>query len=339
MNPVYLFGIISFLADTVYEGGRSLIPVVLKGYPLEAFGILSGVAEGSGYLLRALSGILADKLSAHWLFMAIGYSLVLSYPLSALFPTLSAFIVAVVVERLGKAIRNPARDALLASIADDPGKAFAIVEIMDQAGAVLGPSLAFALLLLGLEAREALLLYAIPGALIFIPLLMLRKVKPKPRKREVTWKPSAIVIFSFFTGLTFAQPILVAASGKGMAPLVYTIAMLSDAVFAYPMGMLRGKRAIMSAVLLAPASLSIRHPFLAPYAGAAIAYTEVTLRALIAEAGGKGKLYGLAFASLGFGSLIGGIIMPMLDDVKLLLYSISLSGLGAMLALRSSRSM
>ncbi len=337
MNPVYLFGLISFLADTVYEGGRSLIPVVLKGYSLEALGILSGVAEGSGYLLRAISGILADKLSAQWLFMAIGYSLVLSYPLSALLPTLSVFIIAIIVERIGKAIRNPARDALLASVAEDPGKAFAIVEIMDQMGAVLGPSLAFALLLLGFEARHALLLYVIPGLLLFIPLFMLRGIKPKPKRKEVVWKGSSIVAFSFFIGLTFAQPILVAASGKEMAPLIYAIAMLSDALFAYPMGRLKGKEAILAAILLAPASLSMRHPLLAPYAGAAIAYTEVTLRALIAEAGGQGKLYGLAFAALGFGSLIGGIIMPMLSDMELLIYSLTVSSMGALITLRSHR--
>lgn len=336
MNPIYLFGLLSFLADTIYEGGRSLIPVVLKGYSLEAFGILSGIAEGSGYLLRAISGILADKLSAHWLFMAIGYSLVLSYPLSALLPTLSVFIIAIIVERIGKAIRNPARDALLASVAEDPGKAFAIVEMMDQLGAVLGPSLAFALLLLGFEAKRALLLYLIPGFLLFIPLFMLRKIKPRPRKKEVVWKGSSIVIFSFFIGLTFAQPILVAASGKSLAPLVYAVAMLSDALFAYPLGLLKGKKAILSAVLLAPASLSIRHPFLAPYAGAAIAYTEVTLRALIAEAGGKGKLYGLAFAALGFGSLIGGVVMPMLNDLELLIYSLAVASTGVIITLKSS---
>ncbi|UXD22023.1 hypothetical protein IPA_00960 [Ignicoccus pacificus DSM 13166] len=328
------------LADTVYEGGRSLAPVLIyPHYGLEGIGVLSGVAEGSGYLLRALSGVLADRLGAHWTFMFIGYMLTLSYPLSALYPTLGVFIAAVLIERIGKAIRSPSKEALLASVAKDPGRDFGIVELMDQVGAIIGPFLAFLLLSYGLGAREVLLLYTIPALALVPLLLMLRKLRAKPRKKLVNWSPSKLALFSFLIGLGFAQPILVAGGGeaKGIsAPLLYTSVMLTDALVALPLGMLYSRSrslAFILPVLLAPASLSIYYPVLAPYAGIAIAYEEVVLKAMIADMGGGGTKYGLAFASLGIGSLIGGMLMPALSPLQLLLYSLSTSALAVIVSM------
>jgi hypothetical protein len=336
---------ISLLADMVYEGGRSLAPALLVSkYGLEGIGILSGLAEGSGYLLRALSGILADKLGAHWHFMFVGYLLTFSYPLSALYPSLTVFIFAVILERVGKAIRSPSKEALLASVAKDPGRDFAVVELMDQVGAILGPALAFCLISQGFEPRSALILYVVP-ALVLIPLLLLiGKLKPEPREVKLFWTPSKLAVFSFLIGLSFAQPMMTAGGGeaKGLSsPFVYTLIMISDALLAIPLGNLYSKNrriALMLPPLLAPASLSLYYPELAPYAGMAIAYEEVVLKAMIAEMGGSGTRYGLAFASLGLGSLLGGIIMPLLSPLELLLYSFSTSTLAVIVSSASLKS-
>ncbi len=337
MDLVFIFGLISMLADTVYEGGRSLIPTLLyPHYGLEGLGLLSGVAEGSGYLLRALSGVLADRLGAHWSFMFFGYLMVLSYPLSALFPSLTIFIIAVFLERIGKAIRSPSKAALLSAVSRDPGRDFGIVELMDQVGAIVGPFAAFLLLSLGFTAREALLLYVIPAVALIPLLLMLRGIKPKEKRRALLWTPSRVALFSFLIGLGFAQPILVAggAEAKGIsAPLAYTVAMLVDALVAVPLGKLYSSKkriALLLPPVLAPASLSLYFPQLIPYAGVAIAYEEVVLKAMISEAGGTGTLYGLAFASLGLGSLIGGVLMPLLSPIALFLFS-TLTSLGAVI--------
>ncbi len=333
MDVVYIFGLISMLADFVYEGGRSLIPVVLSNYTLTEMGILSGVSEGLGYLLRALSGYVADKLSIHWSMMFLGYLAVSAYPLAAIYPVFGTFLAAVIIERIGKAIRSPARDALLASATNNPGRAFGIVETFDQIGAIAGPLTAFALLSLGFEAKQGLLLYIIPSLALIPLLLTLRMLKAKRRRKELVWKPSNVVLFSFFVGASFIQPILSIANAGEKAPLFYAIIMLTDAILAIPLGILyerRRKLAITLAIPLAPASLTLYFPYLAPYAGFAIAYTEVVLRAIIAEAGGSGTLYGLAYASLGIGSLIGGVIMPSLTPQTLLLYSTFMASLGVM---------
>ncbi len=328
MDVVYIFGLISMLADFVYEGGRSLIPVVLSNYTLAEIGLLSGLSEGLGYILRALSGYVADKLSLHWSMMFLGYLAVSAYPAAALYPVFGTFLAAVVIERVGKAIRSPARDALLAAATDNPGRAFGIVETFDQVGAILGPLTAFALLSAGLEARQSLLFYFVP-ALALIPLILtLRKLKARTKKKELVWKPSSVVLFSFFIGASFIQPILsIAKAGEG-APLFYAIVMLTDALFAIPLGVLYERRKRLTiglAIPLAPASLTLYTPYLAPYAGLAIAYMEVVLKAIIAEAGGSGTLYGMAYASLGFGSILGGIIMPTLGPQLLTLYSLGMS--------------
>ncbi len=318
----YLFGAISLLADFVYEGGRSAIPVEVKG--LEALGLVSGLSEGLGYLLRALSGVLADKLSAHYAFMFLGYSLVVAYPLAALFPSLTAFIIAVVVERIGKAVRSPARDALVASNVKDPGKAFAIIEVMDQVGAVLGPLALFLLSrVYGLE--RAMLFYFVPYFIMLIILLKLRKLRAVPRKRAVLWRASSVALFSFLVGASFAQPILSVASAPSPI-LAYSFVMLVDAFasLAFSKGY---RKAVYLLPFLSLSSLSIKIWYFIPLAGVAIAFTEVVVRALIAEAGGRGTLYGLAYASMGLGYLLGGLVMPLLPVHALALYSLSLSSL------------
>jgi len=337
LNYVVIFGLISLLADTVYEGGRSLIPVFLyPKYGLEGLGIVSGVAEGSGYALRALSGILADRLGAHWIFMVIGYSMILSYPLSALFPTLTAFTVAIILERIGKAIRSPSKEALLASAVRDPGRDFGLVELMDQVGAIMGPLVAFLMIYMGLSAREALLAYLVPGLALFPLLWTLRKLKAASKRKALLWTPSKMALFSFLIGMSFVQPILVAggAEARGLSsPLIYSVVMMSDALFALPLGLLYSRNKKLSLLLpplLAPATLSLYFPLLAPYAGLAIAYEEVVLKAMIAEAGGRGTLYGLAYASLGLGSLIGGLVIPSLPPHMLPLYSVLLSSLAVL---------
>ncbi|ABU81982.1 major facilitator superfamily MFS_1 [Ignicoccus hospitalis KIN4/I] len=317
----YLFGLVSMLADFVYEGGRSAIPAEIRD-PVE-LGIISGTSEGLGYLLRALSGVMADKLGAHYLFMFLGYSLVVAYPIAALIPSLTTFLVAVVVERIGKAIRSPARDALVAANVEDPGKAFAIIEVMDQAGAVAGPLTLF-LLSSYFGLRESMVVFFIPYIIMILILLKLRNLKVVPRKKEVVWSAGSAVAFSFLIGASFVQPILSVASAP-QPVLGYALVMLVDALASVLMGKFF-RKLVYLAPLLALSSLSLKDWRFLPLAGVAIAYTEVVVRAVIAEAGGEGRLYGLAYAALGLGYFVGGLVMPSLSEAELAVYSLALSG-------------
>ncbi|NPA84947.1 MAG: MFS transporter [Crenarchaeota archaeon] len=327
----YLFGAISMLADFVYEGGRSVIPAEVRD--LGELGLISGTSEGLGYLLRALSGLLADRLGAHYAFMFLGYSLVIAYPLAALVPSFTAFLIAVVVERIGKAVRSPARDALVAGNVEDPARAFAVIEVMDQAGAVSGP-LALFLLSSSLGLRGAMVVFFIPYFIMIILLLKLRGLKARPRKRRVEWRPTSVALYSFLIGASFAQPVLSVASAP-QPVLAYSAVMLIDALASAAFSKLY-PFALYLAPLLSLSSLSAKVWYFIPLAGVAIAYTEVVVRAVIAEAGGRGALYGLAYASMGIGYLAGGLVIPKLSPLEIALYSLSLSSL-ALLALPRKR--
>ena len=322
MKVELAFGLISALADFVYEGGRSAIPAIVKNQV--ELGLVSGLSEGLGYALRGLTGVLADVTASHFLFVLIGYSLVISYPLAAAFPSFEAFALAVIMERIGKALRSPAKDALVASNASDPGKAFAIIEMMDQLGAVLGPLTLFALSgIFGLQ--RSMLAFFIPYAVMMAILVKLRNLKARPIKKEVSWKFSSLVIFSFLVGASFAQPMLSAASAPEPV-LAYALVMAFDALASYPLGKFY-KAALYLTPLFSISSLSLKDWRFVPWAGVAIAYVEVVLRAAIAAAGGKGRLYGAAYAALGLGYLIGGAVMPLLNEFQLLAYSLTLSTL------------
>jgi len=138
-----VFGLISLLGDVVYEGGRGVIPpfLVFLGASPFIIGLVGGAGDLVSNFLRIASGYLADRTRAYWKFITTGYFLIIAIPLLALASSWELAAALIILERLGKAIRTPARDALLSLIGSriGVGKTFGIHEFMDQLGAVLGP--------------------------------------------------------------------------------------------------------------------------------------------------------------------------------------------------------
>jgi MFS-type transporter involved in bile tolerance (Atg22 family) len=137
-------GVVSLLSDFTYEGGRSILGPYLALLSASPFviGFLSGLSELIGYLLRLISGYLSDKLKKPWAFVFLGYAMnLLSVPLLALVPNWQWAGALMVLERFGKALRTPSRDALLSQATErvGHGKGFGIHEFLDQVGAFLGP--------------------------------------------------------------------------------------------------------------------------------------------------------------------------------------------------------
>jgi len=137
------FGLISLFGDIIYEGARSIIPSYLEVLlaPAVIVGFALGLGEFLGYALRLVSGPIADTTRAYWALTIIGYCLLISIPLLALTTNWQIAIILVIVERIAKAIRTPARDTLLSvtTRAYGRGKAFGLHELLDQIGAILGP--------------------------------------------------------------------------------------------------------------------------------------------------------------------------------------------------------
>src|SRR5579883_3252369 len=125
LRLIVLFGVISLFADMTYEGGRSITGPFLYvlGASGTAVGIIVGIGEFFGYAFRGLSGYLSDKTKKYWLFTIIGYAINLfAVPLLAFANSWKIAGVLIVLERLGKAVRVPARDAMLSFAAKHTGR-------------------------------------------------------------------------------------------------------------------------------------------------------------------------------------------------------------------------
>lgn len=106
----------SLLADFVYEGARSVTGPLLAGLGASAMlvGVVTGAGEAAALVLRLVSGPLADRTRRFWAFTIAGYGLtVITVPLLGLTATLWVACALVIAERVGKAVRSPAKDTLL----------------------------------------------------------------------------------------------------------------------------------------------------------------------------------------------------------------------------------
>ncbi len=187
---IVLMGLVSLFADACYEGMRSSIGPYLAhlGASATAVGLVAGSGELVGYGLRYVSGRIADRTRAYWTLTLIGYTTnLIAVPALALVGSWQAVAALVVLERLGKAVRNPARSTLLSFAAAEVGhgKAFAIHEAMDQLGAVIGPLTVAAILWWrgdGLDGYQwGFAVLAIPAALSVATLVAARARFPDPR--------------------------------------------------------------------------------------------------------------------------------------------------------------
>ena len=187
---VATFGVISLLADFVYEGARSITGPLLAelGATALTVGIVTGMGEAAALMLRLVSGPLADHTRRFWAWTIAGYALtVISVPLLGFAGVLWVAATLVILERAGKAIRSPAKDALLsfATAVTGRGKGFAVHEAIDQFGAVIGPLVVAAMLALtGDDYGPSLAILAIPGVLALGLLLTLARKAPHPEQYE-----------------------------------------------------------------------------------------------------------------------------------------------------------
>ncbi|MDQ0118016.1 MFS family permease [Pseudarthrobacter defluvii] len=143
---ILAFGIISALMDMVYEGARSVIGPFLGALGASALlvSVVTGAGEAVALVLRLVFGRLADRPGLRWALAISGYALTaVSVPLLGFTDVLWVACLLVLAERLGKAIRSPAKDTMLAEAGSalGQGKAFALHEALDQVGALLGPLL------------------------------------------------------------------------------------------------------------------------------------------------------------------------------------------------------
>jgi MFS family permease len=171
---------VSFGNDVASEMVYPLLPALVAGLGggPTTLGILDGASDLAASALRWWSGRLADRVRARGPLVAVGYALA-----TFLRPALSAVsagwqVIGVrVADRIGKGLRSPARDAMIADLTPTPllGKAFGLHRSADHLGAVLGSLLAFELLRRGWEVRDVLAGSLFPGLVALLLLIAVLK--------------------------------------------------------------------------------------------------------------------------------------------------------------------
>lgn len=182
-------GLISLLADITYEGARSINGPFLAvlGAGAAVIGVVSGLGELIGYVLRLVSGAAADRTKRYWA-LTIGGSCVnlLAVPLMAFTHHWIAAAALIVLERAGKAVRTPARDVMLSQASKIIGRGwgFGLHESMDQLGAFTGPLLVAYVLRESHLYSRAYGMLAVPAVLGIATLLTARFFYPDPSRFE-----------------------------------------------------------------------------------------------------------------------------------------------------------
>ncbi len=352
-------GVVSLLSDMTHEGARSLTGPYLGLLGASAFtvGLVSGLGELIGYALRCLSGIIADRTRSYWLLTFVGYGMNLfAVPLLALAGHWEAAAALIILERTGKAIRKPSKDAMMSFAARQVGTGFgfAIEEFLDQLGAMLGP-LFLAFIISGQAARGTLFGYRkgfafllIPAILTMAALVLSRLRFPSPREFETcpAHAPSAKPGRAFYVYMAAAS--LLAAGfadfpligfhflkrgiiGGAGIPLMYTVAMGTDALAALVFGRLFdriGMKALMLSTLLS--ALFAPFAFLArsmPLViagvvlwGIGMGAQESIVKAVIADLAPPDKratAYGIFNTVFGLSWFLGSALMGFLYDRSL----------------------
>jgi MFS family permease len=167
---IVALGFVSLFADMAYEGMRAISgPFLgLLGASAGVVGLVAGTGELAGYLLRLVSGNLAQRTAAYWPITIAGYALqMVAVPLLAFSVNWQVAALLIVLERSGKALRNPAGNTMMSHAGEEIGQgwAFGLHEALDQSGALAGPLIAALVLAHHGAYRDAFLWLGIPAAL------------------------------------------------------------------------------------------------------------------------------------------------------------------------------
>ncbi|MEQ8224571.1 MAG: MFS transporter, partial [Candidatus Eremiobacterota bacterium] len=151
---VFFTGLVSLFMDFSSEMIYPLVPVFLSsvlGVNKSLIGLIEGIAESTASFLKVFSGYLSDRLNKRKFFLITGYGIsTLTRPIIALACTWWHVLTFRFIDRFGKGIRGAPRDAIIAASTppSEMGRAFGFHRAMDTTGAVLGPAVAYIILLL-----------------------------------------------------------------------------------------------------------------------------------------------------------------------------------------------
>ena len=350
---ILLLGIVSLMGDVVYEGSRGIVPSYLVFLGASAFIIVfvGRLGEFLGYAFRLISGVLSDTTKAYWIFIFLGYGLIVSIPLLGFAGGWAIAIILILLERLGKAFRSPSRDAVLSIVSKDvgTGKAFGVHELLDQIGAILGPILVAGLMFYsGNNYSQTFSLLLLPFAVLLATLVYtyrkigkvkpveIEKVQDKNRKLE---RPFYIYVFAVtlntlglipYELILYKASIILNPAEQWIVPLIYTVIQGVDAPSALLSGYSYDKFKIK--VLALPFALSVIPPIIAlanadlpmliiaaVFFGLVLGMQESIYRAAVSEfapISSRGTAYGIFNTAYGVGMLASGAAYGLIATLR-----------------------
>lgn len=351
-SGIVALGWVSFLTDFSSEMIYPLLPDFLTrmlGAGPAVLGLIEGIAEATASAAKMASGWWSDRIGRRKPFVVAGYSLATAVrPLVGLASSWVQVLAIRFADRLGKGIRTPPRDAMLADLVapENRGRAYGLQRAMDNAGAVAGPLVA-ALLLKTLvsDERHVFLLAYVPG--ILAVLLLVRRVRETPVPRTPALPASsnagsssdrlprgfwvAVGIFVLFTLANSTDAfLLLRARDSGVAlwqiPLLWAFFNGVKAAAGVPGGILADRIGRVSAVALGWIVYALSYAGFAYVASPLwswalfglyaffFALTEGAERALVADLVGgplRGRAFGVFHGAVGIAALPSSILFGL----------------------------
>lgn len=351
---ILLVGIVSLFSDMTHEGARTITGPFLGvlGAGAIVVSTVAGLGEFLGYAVRFISGSLADRTKRYWPITYIGYGLqMFAVPALALAWRWEVAAILILLERVGRAIRNPARDAMLSHATSQVGHGwgFGFHEAMDQTGAMLGPLLVAAVLYFKGDYRTGFAAMLVSAILSVLVLVSASFIYPHPQHLEVSVpkleteglprRPFWLYTTAMACiGAGFADFPLIAyhfhqanVLSKDLIPISYAVAMGVDGAAALIMGRLFDRLGVV--VLIAAALISAAFAPLVFLGGAPLVFLgmilwgvgmgaqESVIKAALAEMIPKNRrasAFGISQAVFGLFWLLGSVLLGFLYEYSLI---------------------
>jgi len=341
--------------DVSSEIIHALLPLFLTttlGVSVALVGLIDGVAEATASIVKAFSGYLSDRMRRRKPLIMLGYSLAaLSKPLFPVAGGAMLVLAARFVDRIGKGLRDAPRDALVADVTPEAirGRAYGLRQALDTTGALLGPLLAIALMVLFADDMRAVFWVAVVPAGLAVLLVVFgvedRAAGPEAENAQAPirfhdiaqldrrfWGVVATAVV--LTLARFSEAFLVLkASEEGLplalAPFVLVVMNILYALGAYPAGalsdslgarglLLTGVAALIAADLLLAFAPGLTGAFIGiALWGTHMAFTQGLLAKLVAERAPealRGSAFGLFNLATGLALLVASVVAGLLWD-------------------------
>ena len=346
-RQVKLFGAVSLLNDFASEMVYPLLPAFVTavlGGGAAALGALDGAADAAAALIKLVAGRLADRPSRRGPLIVMGYFIAAAVrPIIAVTASAWQVIGLRVVDRFGKGLRTPPRDALIADVTPAPlvGRAFGLQRGLDHAGAIIGPLVAWWMLAHHADVRSVILASFVPGVVVVV--LAIWAVRggegrrdeaaaetPLPPSAALHRPPPPIIAIAFFYLLRMPETLMILrAQTLGVAvaviPLLWSALHVVRASTSFLGGALSDRIGpsrtmwmgwiayVVLAAGMALATTPLAGWLLFLALGVVAGLTESPERALVSAATGghRGSGFGVYHALTGAAALGGGVALGL----------------------------